>query len=174
MNKKIKILISILIIFLLTIIFVLSNKSQVEHVFREVSYLIGKGIINVIDDGEMTMYDKIVLLDNIVFAIRKLVHFVVYAILGMLTYYILYGRNRKERRNFKLSFTIVFIISIIDEIYQGIMPDRSFKLLDIFIDSVGIIVGVLIMWSICRIYKKVKIDGWYTLKNPNNITKGEE
>lgn len=71
--------------------------------------------------------------------VRKLAHFTEYFILGVLSinYFI------KYKKNINYSFLMCVIYAISDEIHQIFVSGRSCQLMDIFIDSVGAIIGII-------------------------------
>lgn len=67
----------------------------------------------------------------------ELVHVAVYFILGLLWY-----RALKEKVALILTIGILYAIS--DEIHQIFVPFRQFDILDMLMDAVGVIAGVLV------------------------------
>lgn len=79
-------------------------------------------------------------IDTLSFIIRKLAHFTEYFILGLLVYNLIRNYNSK----IYLSVLICIIYALSDEIHQIFVPGREFKLFDIFVDSVGSLLGILL------------------------------
>ena len=79
--------------------------------------------------------------------IRKLAHMIEYLILGMLMLNCLKDYNIKNI--IMVSILLCILYSISDEVHQLFIDGRSGEILDILIDSIGIIIGNLI-------YKKIK------------------
>jgi VanZ family protein len=59
-----------------------------------------------------------------------------YAILGMLTYLVLRPRL-SGRRTFIFSLAFCVAFSLGDEAFQGMVPNRTPQLIDVFLDAVG-------------------------------------
>ena len=78
------------------------------------------------------------------FIIRKMAHFTEYFILGILMKNVM--DNYGKRTCFV--FVICFIYAISDEMHQVFVPGRCFKILDIFIDSLGSLMGIFILKKI--------------------------
>lgn len=73
--------------------------------------------------------------------IRKGAHFTEFLILGILSInYII-----KFKKNIKYSYLMCIMYAISDEIHQIFVPGRSFQITDIFIDSVGAIIGITLI-----------------------------
>lgn len=73
--------------------------------------------------------------------IRKGAHFTEYFILGILSinYFI------KYKKNIKYSYLMCIIYAISDEIHQLFVPGRSCQITDIFIDSLGAVIGIILI-----------------------------
>ena len=96
-----------------------------------------------ISDKSMSKSDKIETISNISYLVRKIAHFSEYLILGILLVLTLKEFNIK--RYYLLSIIIAVIYESSDELHQLFLVGRSAKVLDVFIDSFGSIVGILIM-----------------------------
>lgn len=73
--------------------------------------------------------------------IRKLAHFTEYFILGLLVYNLIHIYNKK----YYIAIVICILYAISDEIHQLYVPGRSCQILDMFIDSVGSIIGIILL-----------------------------
>lgn len=71
----------------------------------------------------------------------KLIHFLYYIPGGFFCFLYL---NRYEVRSKKLSFLLCIIISLVDEFIQSFIPGRHSDILDVFADSLGIALGILL------------------------------
>ncbi len=67
--------------------------------------------------------------------------------------YILFSLSYKLTIKYKLSLLLLFGLQI--EIIQFFLPYRSFSLLDIFADLIGILVGIIYFEKVCFL-KRVK------------------
>lgn len=77
--------------------------------------------------------------------IRKSAHILNYSILGGLLFLAF------KQSNFSKNLWVVYIsgtaFSCIDEYFQTFIPGRSGELGDIFIDNIGVILGIFIAWK---------------------------
>jgi VanZ family protein len=72
--------------------------------------------------------------------IRELMHLLEYLILGILLINVL--KQNTIRMNIVLaSIVFCFIYAITDEIHQLFVPGRTFEFFDIFMDTVGAVIG---------------------------------
>ena len=71
-------------------------------------------------------------------------HLPEYAILGFLLAKALI-KNTKDP--YLKSFLYATFIGIFDELYQGILPNRSFAWYDIILNAMGSVVGLLVFWG---------------------------
>ncbi|UCF71816.1 MAG: VanZ family protein [Deltaproteobacteria bacterium] len=84
----------------------------------------------------------------------ELTHLPEYAILGILTQHAIKARDRAERENasetyfYLRSALITGAIGTIDEVYQGILPLRYFAWYDIFLNWLGGLLGLALLWGI--------------------------
>lgn len=86
--------------------------------------------------------------------IRKLAHFSIYALVGFLLMGLLSTYKIKENWKVILTILLGMIYATSDEIHQSFTPGRSPKITDVYIDTLGIIVGAIIILIIIKIYKK--------------------
>ena len=144
MNKKIYIKMAIswiLVILWAGVIFYLSSKSAPESTVQSRGMInsftgfFGKSIGN-----EFTM----IKIDGIV---RETAHGIEYFILGVLVFNALFTclNNKKLLFISKISILICAIYALSDEIHQIPIPGRAFQLMDLGIDFIGIILGVIVV-----------------------------
>lgn len=85
--------------------------------------------------------------------VRKLAHFSIYTLGGMLIYNLInkYNLNKKE----KIIYTIIIgaLYATSDEIHQLFVPYRSGQVTDVLIDTFGVITGVILFIIIAKIKK---------------------
>lgn len=88
--------------------------------------------------------------------IRKIAHISEYAIGGVLIYGLLltFKFNSKLQLIFAWIFTIFYAIT--DEIHQLFIPGRTGKIIDVFIDSLGALIGICLLLFFIKILKQVK------------------
>ena len=90
---------------------------------------------------------------------RKLAHFTIYTIGGILSILFVNTFNNTDKFKILYASLICIIYSISDEIHQYFVPGRSGELRDIMIDSLGVILGVLIGLLFIKIIERRKING---------------
>ena len=85
--------------------------------------------------------------------VRKTAHFSIYASMGMIT--VCFALTYKGTYYQKSLCSILFCIcySISDEIHQLFVQGRSCEFRDICIDTLGVIVGILIIYAVYKIYR---------------------
>lgn len=84
--------------------------------------------------------------------IRKLAHFSIYAVGGIISYSLANQYNIKLKKKIILSFGICLIYAITDEIHQAFIPGRSSQISDVLIDSLGALLGI----TMCNIKNIIK------------------
>ena len=137
---KRKLLPWIFVILWMTLIFFLSHQPAME------SNQLSSGIIKrIYDIIKMIAPDIRLDLESLNHIIRKLAHFGVYLILGILIANgLIY--NKKSRINaILLALLICILYAISDEIHQIFIPGRSGQVSDVLIDSLGGLVGIVLL-----------------------------
>ena len=140
MSKKLIIYI-ILSITCMGIIFYFSSRNTIE------SNSASKNLIrNVIDKYESITgknINKESLVTKLNYPIRKLAHFSIYFLLGLVVYSLFLHTNMKHKLLFSILTCVVY--ALFDEIHQLFVLGRTGQVLDVFIDSMGSIIGMLII-----------------------------
>ena len=96
--------------------------------------------------------------------VRKIAHFSEYAVGAILIYLLIYTFPKVSSKIRNISSIIITIIyAISDEIHQLYIPGREGKIVDVYIDTLGIITGILFINLIIKIFNKKLIN------NKNNI-----
>ena len=86
--------------------------------------------------------------------VRKVAHFAEYAIGAILIYLLLYTFQKISSKIRNISSIIITIIyAISDEIHQLYIPGRERKIVDVYIDTLGIITGVIFINIIIKIFR---------------------
>lgn len=78
--------------------------------------------------------------------IRKLAHMSEYAVLGFLAAGSYADRRKKRLDAIGIPFLIGALYAASDELHQMFVPGRSCQATDVFIDSCGVLAGVLAGW----------------------------
>lgn len=147
--KKVKL---ILVILWMIIIFIFSHqKADDSSKLSDGIILKTVRIIEKITDKE---YSDEEMLNNFVKPVRKLAHFTIYLILGILVY--LYVKELNISKIFIISLLVCILYALSDEIHQLFIIGRSGRILDVFIDSLGSLLGIFIMKKVGRTHEKIK------------------
>ena len=86
--------------------------------------------------------------------IRKVAHFSIYTVVGLLLMGLLSTYKIKENWRMILSILLGMIYAVSDEIHQSFIPGRSPRIADVYIDTLGVILGVLLILLGIKIYNK--------------------
>ena len=101
--------------------------------------------------------NRIELINNLQGIVRKLAHFSIYAVVGFLLMALVSTYDLDERKRISISLIVGIIYAISDEIHQGFIPGRAAKVTDVMIDTMGVMVGILVLLLILTIANKIKI-----------------
>jgi len=123
------------------VIFTLS--SEIGEVSREKSLKVTQVVYNYAKDFDMDFVAKS---SRIHYYVRKLGHVMEYFILTLLILGLSYRTSFSIKYKYWISWTLVTIISIIDEYYQKSVYGRYGNLKDIFIDNIGIISSLFFIY----------------------------
>ena len=99
---------------------------------------------------------KELLKEQIVKPIRKTAHFNVYASLGALVCLYAFTFNGENKKKIWISLGLAFLYACSDEIHQHFVPGRSCEFGDVCIDLCGAMCGILIVYVVYLINRKVK------------------
>ena len=148
----------------MTVIFIYSSK-EVDESKRESSKYALFLCENFISDyDELQNEEKIKVLNEVDYYIRKLAHFVEYALLGFLVAGFIIVGNVKRRENLLLFLVAWFIGTLYaasDEYHQLFVPGRSGQFSDVLLDSCGVLTGVFFYNMYIKIFiKKGKINSY--------------
>ena len=133
-NKKIVYLILLIIWMIAVFIFSSENGSQSQETSRSVTKVIVKIVTY---NKNITEAEEIVLIENTDYIIRKLAHFSIYALGGILSYNYINICNLGVKRKIVIALLIGIIYAIFDELHQYFVAERSAQIFDVFIDSLG-------------------------------------
>ena len=90
---------------------------------------------------------------------RKFAHFFAYGLLMFLTYRAVYRTRRKLSP--VLPFLLCVLYAVSDEVHQFFVPERACRLFDVFVDTLGCIVGGLCFYLLvlfCRWFQRKLLD----------------
>ena len=74
--------------------------------------------------------------------IRKLAHFTIYLVLGVLLLNALSHNEQKQSANFVLALLVSSLYAISDEIHQVFVSGRAGQISDVLIDIIGSLIGI--------------------------------
>lgn len=89
--------------------------------------------------------------------IRKLAHFTIYTIGGIIIALFINEFDIKEKRKINYSCSAGCLYSITDEIHQLFVPGRAGMIQDVIIDTLGVILGVALVWTVIEIINRRKL-----------------
>ncbi len=149
-----KVLKIILLILWMMIIFAFSNQKAVDSSNLS-SGLIDRTVVKVykVFYGDISKEKEEVIIEKYSYPIRKLAHYSLYFILGILSFLVIvdYKNNKKL---ILYSMLICFLYACADEFHQLFIDGRSAEIKDVLIDSFGSLTSILL----CNfIYLKIKI-----------------
>lgn len=87
--------------------------------------------------------------------IRKVAHFSIYTVVGLLLMGLMSTYKIKEIDRISVSLIIGVIYASADEIHQAFIPARTAQITDVLIDSMGVLLGILCILLITKLFQKV-------------------
>ena len=147
-----KIILTSLLIIWMIVIFMFSNQNATKS--ESTSDKVASTVIDtveVVTKEEITEDKKEILIEDTKFVVRKTAHFTLYFILGLLAYLTLKSYSIKKIVIFSILFCFLYACS--DEIHQMFLDGRTGKILDVFIDTIGSVVGIYL----CLLVGKLKL-----------------
>lgn len=156
--KKINIL---LLCLWLIVIFLFSH--QPAEVSTKSSTHVTKTVINIVGSvtgHKMNKRQTEKIIDQTFVFVRKLAHTTEYFILGLLMMNVVKDYGILDKKTIFISIVLCVFYACTDEIHQLFIPGRSGQILDVLIDSIGIILGTCFyyfIYCLLKIKKKVKI-----------------
>lgn len=106
------------------------------------------------DFDNMSLSEQSDVIDNMHLFVRKTAHFCEYAMLGFLVSSVFRRKTLLVRGALSEGFVIVY--AIIDEIHQLFIPDRNGNPVDVMIDSLGGIAGIVFGVIVFKIISALK------------------
>lgn len=103
--------------------------------------------VQIISGHEFNDNELEIISNYLVFPIRKLAHFSIYFVLGILFYNLLILYKIDIKSIFKLSILFCIIYACSDEIHQLFIVGRTGNLRDVLIDSLGSLLGIMLLYK---------------------------
>lgn len=88
--------------------------------------------------------------------IRKIAHFSIYTVVGILLMAYMSTYQLKEKNRMIISTILGILYASSDELHQYFIPGRSAQITDVMIDTLGVLVGICLVSLIVRIIKREK------------------
>lgn len=88
--------------------------------------------------------------------IRKLAHFSVYALIGVWIMAFMSTFDMRLYKKWIISMLIGIVYAASDEFHQSFVPGRGPSIVDVGIDSLGVLTGILVVLIIISIYRALK------------------
>lgn len=153
---KINIIRGILIILLLgTCWLIFGFSSQDSEKSSGISMNVSKVIVDLFKGNESNE-TKLQLAKNIEHIIRKLAHFSIYTLVGLLLMSLVSTYNLTNKRKIIISLVAGFLYACSDEIHQLFVAGRSCEIRDVLIDTSGILLGILICIGTLKLFNKYR------------------
>lgn len=144
-----RIVYTILLIIWMIVIFVFSNQNSTTS--QSNSDKVASNIVSAVETvtkQEITEKEKNDFIEDTRVLIRKSAHFFLYFVLGILTYLTFISYNIPKTLIISIIFCFIYACS--DEIHQIFSDGRTFKLLDIIIDTLGSLIGSTLLYIFKR------------------------
>ena len=159
-NKKLIILrITSFALSLIIMVFIFSMSAQDSQTSSSTSGGIIESVIRFFDKDfeHLSSVEQEEYIGRFQFIVRKLAHFSVYLALGLT---LSVGMQTFLKLRISMRTIIAFIIGVLyavsDEIHQVFVPGRSCELRDMFIDSIGVLLGSLFITVLFLLIRRVK------------------
>lgn len=134
----------ILIIIWMLTVFMFSNQNGGTS--QGISRKVTTTIVRIVTQNQnLTDEQTNKIVENTDYLVRKLAHFSIYAVGGILIYNYINTFNIENKKKIIISISIGVIYAIFDELHQYFIAGRSARILDVCIDSLGVITGTILI-----------------------------
>lgn len=151
-EKCIKIFKIILVVIWMMTVFMFSNEDGTEssNTSRKVTVTVVQTFSDKTEEENEPIIQRV---DKV---IRKLAHYSIYTIGGILIINYVYtiNKNNKEKVLYSIAFGAGYAIT--DEIHQFFVSERSARIFDVGIDTLGVITGIAIYLVIRKLVETAK------------------
>lgn len=156
MMSKINIIRAIIILLLIgTFIIIFGFSNQDGEKSGSISEKVTKWIVDINPiTKNLPEEEKQIEVENMHTFIRKLAHFSIYTVIGILLMSLCMTYRLKMKNKFIISLLSGFIYASTDEIHQLFIKGRSGQISDVLLDTAGVIMGIFIVFLISRIIIK--------------------
>lgn len=145
----------VLLILTFTVIFNFSSQNREESTgtSSKVTEFLTKHI-KLIQKLEPEQREEI--LEKIEKVVRKLAHFSIYTVVGILMMSLMSTYNIKTMNKIWISLLVGLIYATSDEIHQYFVPGRSAMVTDVLIDTLGVTFGIILVIIAKKLYNLVR------------------
>ena len=150
-----RIIVIILLIGTFRIIFGFSSQTGEKSgtISRQVTEFVTKDIEAI---QKLETNEKEIVLKKIEHVIRKLAHFSLYTVVGILVMSLMTTYKIEQIKRISISLLTGVLYAISDEVHQSFVPGRGAMFQDVLIDTLGVTFGILIVIVIIKIYLYIK------------------
>lgn len=154
---KIKLFRAILVVLLIctmTLIFGFSSQNGTQS--KGISMRISEYILKfsyTYQEAEQKQKEKILNRTNAI--IRKVAHFSIYTILGILLMGLMTKTKVEDNKRIYITLGIGLLYAITDEFHQNFSPGRTPKVTDVYIDMLGVAIGMLLVLFVRQLYNEI-------------------
>lgn len=160
-----KMISTLLVIIWMLTIFYFSHQQGMGS--SSTSKKVSKTIVNILDiKNKITQEQKEEMVNILEPIIRKVAHYTLYMLGGVLIINCVNAYIKKDRKMIIYSSIIGIIYAMSDEIHQLFVNGRSGKIVDVIIDSIGLFTGIAIYMLLKKLAEKIV--------NRNGKCKGSE
>ena len=154
--KKILFRITTLILLVLTFISIFNFSNQDGQASSGVSRKVAKKIIDIYPyTKNLNEENKNQIVEKIQPIIRKGAHLSIYTLVGILMMSFISTYNIKLKYRFLISILVGLVYASSDEIHQSFIPERNASIIDVGIDTSGVLLGIILVLIIISVYKKL-------------------
>lgn len=154
--KKILFRITTLILLVLTFISIFNFSNQDGQASSGVSRKVAKKIIDIYPyTKNLNEENKNQIVEKIQPIIRKGAHLSIYTLVGILMMSFISTYNIKLKYRFLISILVGLVYASSDEIHQSFIPGRNASIIDVGIDTSGVLLGIILVLIIISVYKKL-------------------
>ncbi len=153
-KKLIKVLKIILILIWMIVVFNFSNENGAKS--SNTSRKVTEVVVKTITKRDIQKDES--LMESVEKVIRKLAHYSLYAIGGILIISYVNTETKAKDKNKKILYSVIFGAgyAITDEIHQFFVSERSASAFDVGIDTLGIVTGIIIYLIVIKLFESNK------------------
>ena len=158
--KKKALQIALAIILLADMLFIFLNSAKDAGESGEISSKVTEMIAEIVvpDFDGLSADEQAVAVKRLDGIVRECAHLLQFVPIGFALFALLFTVNgEKKRIPILAALTVGFgcLYALSDEIHQYFVPGRAFQLLDIGLDTAGVVIGCAVSWGICALYLRL-------------------